>query len=137
MINPEKVLSPEVDLIAPFEDTPVPLIVIASATVTPPETFKAAPEAIVVAASVVPREVLLLIAATPADIVVAPVYVFAADKVKVPEPVLVKVPEPVAIGSATVMLPAPSKVIFLLEAVIELLDATFKVKVFASDWICA
>ena len=35
------------------------------------------------------------------------------------------------------MLPAPSKVMFLLEAVIELLDATFKVKVFASDWICA
>ena len=73
VINPEKVLSPEVDLIAPFEDTPVPLIVIASATVTPPETFKAAPDAIVVAASVVPKEVLLLIAATPADIVVAPV----------------------------------------------------------------
>ena len=35
------------------------------------------------------------------------------------------------------MLPAPSKVMFLLEAVIELLDATFKVKVFASDAICA
>ena len=35
------------------------------------------------------------------------------------------------------MLPAPSKVMFLLEAVIELLDATFKVKVFASDCICA
>ena len=71
--NPEKVLSPEVDLIAPFEDTPVPLIVIASATVTPPETFKAAPEATVVAASVVPNEVAFEIANTPLDIVVAPV----------------------------------------------------------------
>ena len=59
----------------------------------------------------------------------------AADNVKVPDPDLVKVPDPVAIGSATVMLPAPSKVTFLLEAVIELPDEIFKVSVPESDAI--
>ena len=56
----------------------------------------------------------------------------AADNVKVPPPVLVNVPDPVAIGSATVMSPDPSKAMFLLEAVIALPDETFRVKVFAS-----
>ena len=53
----------------------------------------------------------------------------AADNVKVPDPDLVKVPDPVAIGSATVTLPDPSKVKFLFEAAIALPDATFKVSV--------
>jgi hypothetical protein len=59
--------------------------------------------------------------------------VLAADNVKVPFPVLVNVPDPVAIRSATVTLPAPSKVKFLFEAAITLPDPTFKVKVPESD----
>ena len=43
--------------------------------------------------------------------------------------------DPVAIGSTTVILPAPSKVTFLLEAVIELPDEIFKRSVPESDAI--
>ena len=46
----------------------------------------------------------------PAFIVVLPVYVFVADKVNVPDPSLVNVPVLVAIGSTTLILPAPPKV---------------------------
>jgi len=41
-------LSPEVNLIAPPEETPVPAIVIGSAIVSPPEISRAAPELTVV-----------------------------------------------------------------------------------------
>ena len=51
----------------------MPLIVIASATVIPPEILNEAPEATVVAASVVPRAVAFEIAKVPSLIVVAPV----------------------------------------------------------------
>ncbi len=57
------------------------------------------------------------------------------DKVKVLDPDLVKVLDPVVIGSLTVILPSPSKVIFFLDAVIELLDETFIVKVPELDYI--
>ena len=51
----------------------MPLIVIASATVIPPEILNEAPEATVVAASVVPRPVAFEIAKVPSLIVVEPV----------------------------------------------------------------
>ena len=45
----------------------------------------------------VPRAVLFAAVTTPAEIVVAPVYELAPDKVNVPDPSLVNVPEPVLI----------------------------------------
>jgi hypothetical protein len=66
--------------------------------VSPPDSDTAAPDA----TDVVPRDdplspnaVLLLIATTPLEIVVSPVYVLAFDNVNVPTPVLfVSVPVP-------------------------------------------
>ena len=57
-----------------------------------------------------------------------------ADKVNVPVPDLVTVPVLVAIGSATVVLPLPSKVNANVPA-IALPDATSNVSVPSSDWI--
>ena len=96
---------PDVLRIAPADDTPDPVIVSGSATVIPPDTDNAAPDDTVVPVPVPPNADALLIATTPAEIVVAPVYVFVADNVRVPDPVLVTLPELVAIGSATVMSP--------------------------------
>ena len=48
VIAPEYVLLSAVNTNAPPLDTPVPAIVIGSATVIPPEILKAAPEVIVV-----------------------------------------------------------------------------------------
>ena len=73
VINPDNVLFPDVDLIAPFDDTPDPDAVIASPILIPPEICKTAPSAIVVAPSVVPRLVALVAIRTPWWIVVAPV----------------------------------------------------------------
>ena len=64
---------PDVNLIAPPEETPVPAIVIGSATVIPPEISRAPPELIVVAPAVVPNPVAVLIAIVPAEMVVDPV----------------------------------------------------------------
>ena len=94
-------LLPLVLRIAPFGllVNPRPLTVIGSVTpVSPPEIASAAPGATDVVPRVVvlsPNAVLLLIATTPVEIVVLPVYVLAADSVSVPVPVfLVSVPEP-------------------------------------------
>jgi len=84
--------------IAPFGllVNPRPLTSIGSAiAVSEPDSDNAAPDAIVVAPAGVPSDVLLLIATTPAEIVVAPEYELAPDNVRVPTPVfLVSVPEP-------------------------------------------
>ena len=66
-------LFPDVNLIAPPEETPVPAIVMGSATVIAPEISRAAPELTVVAPAVVPSPVAVLIATVPAEIVVDPV----------------------------------------------------------------
>jgi hypothetical protein len=52
-------LFPLENLIAPPDDTPVPLIVIGSATVIPPEILRAAPVVIVVTPADVPSAVAL------------------------------------------------------------------------------
>jgi hypothetical protein len=72
-----------------------------SGSVTPvrsPDSDNAAPDATVVEPRddpLSPNAVLLLIATTPVEIVVSPVYVLAFDNVSVPTPVFfVNVPEP-------------------------------------------
>jgi len=85
---------PDVLRIAPADDTPDPVIVSGSATVIPPDTDNAAPDATVVPVPVPPNADALLIATTPAETVVAPVYVFVADNVRVPDPLLVNAPAP-------------------------------------------
>ena len=64
---------PEVNLIAPPEETPVPAMVIGSATVIPPEISRAPVEFTVVVPAVVTNHVAVLIASVPAEIVVDPV----------------------------------------------------------------
>ena len=73
VIRPERVLSSAVFLITPLFEIPVPLMVIASATVMSLLTCKAAPEATVVAPAVVPSALLWVMLKTPALMVVAPV----------------------------------------------------------------
>ena len=87
--------------IAPFglPVNPSPLTVIGSViAVNEPESDNSAPEATVVEPRDVPLSpsaVLLLIATTPAEIVVIPVYVLAFDNVNVPVPVFfVNAPSP-------------------------------------------
>ena len=72
-ISPEYVLFPDVNTIAPPEETPVPAMVIGSATVIPPEISRAPVEFTVVVPAVVPNPVAVLIASVPAEIVVDPV----------------------------------------------------------------
>jgi hypothetical protein len=95
---PEIVCVPLVLRIAPLVDTPEPVISIGSATVKVPDNDNAALFATVVLPRVTPLSpsaVLLLIATTPVEIVVSPVYVLAFDNVNVPTPVFfVNVPEP-------------------------------------------
>jgi hypothetical protein len=63
--------------------------------VNEPESDNSAPDATVVEPVVVPRAELLLIATTPVEIVVLPVYVLAFDNVNVPVPVFfVNAPSP-------------------------------------------
>ena len=66
-------LLPLVNLIAPPDDTPVPLIVIGSATVIPPEILRAAFAETVVVPADVPSAKPLDIANAPVEIVVRPV----------------------------------------------------------------
>ena len=73
VIFPEYVLLPVVNRIAPPDETPVPEILIGSATVMPPEILNAAPEATVVVPLVAPRPLALVIANVPALILVLPV----------------------------------------------------------------
>ena len=82
---------------APADDTPVPEIVNGSADVTPAATSNVAPDDTVVPcpAAEPPSADASEIFTVPAEIVVAPVYVFAADNVNVPVPVLfVSAPAP-------------------------------------------
>lgn len=101
--TPEIVLAPPVLRIAPTsaKDTviPSPVISIGSATVTPFEIASVASFATVVFPRndpLSPSAVLLLIATTPVEIVVSPVYVFAFVNVNVllTEVFFVNVPEP-------------------------------------------
>ena len=85
--------------IAPVDEIPVPEIVSGSVTpVRPPDRDNAAFKATDVEPRddpLSPNAVLLLIATTPVEIVVSPVYVLAFDNVNVPVPVFfVSVPEP-------------------------------------------
>ena len=73
VIRPERVLSSAVFLIAPFEEIPVPLMVMASATVMSLLKCNAAPEVMVVAPAVVPSALLWVMLKTPALMVVLPV----------------------------------------------------------------
>jgi len=100
---PEIMLMPLVPRIAPTSTndsvTPSPLISIGSATVTPFEIDNVALFATVVLPRVPrfsPSAVLLLIATTPVEIVVLPVYVLAFDNVNVllDDVFFVNVPEP-------------------------------------------
>ena len=96
---PEIVLVPPVLRIAPLLDTPVPVISIGSVTVKVPDNDNAALSATVVLPRVPalsPSAVLLLIATTPVEIVVSPVYVLAFDNVNVllADVFFVNVPEP-------------------------------------------
>ena len=70
---PENVLSPLVNRSAPPDETPVPEILMASATLIPPEILNAALDATVVEPSVVPRPLAFVIANVPALIFVLPV----------------------------------------------------------------
>jgi hypothetical protein len=72
----------------------------------------------------------------PPEIVVAPENVLTADNVSVPEPDFVNVPVEVAIGSATVVLPAPATVSANSPST-PLPDNTSMVSVLASAWIVA
>ncbi len=73
VIAPDTVLLVAVLRRAPVFEMPVPFRVMASATVIAPDMLSAAPLATVVPPAAVPRAVELLIAITPALIVVAPV----------------------------------------------------------------
>ena len=67
-------LFPDVNLIAPSVVTPVPAIVIGSATVIPPEIARAAPElTVVVPLNELPNADALEIASVPVLILVFPV----------------------------------------------------------------
>lgn len=80
------VFVPDVLRIAPISVElvmPSPEIVNGSSIVKPPEIFRVAFDATVVDPVVVPSAVALEIATTPASTDVAPVYVFAADKMSV------------------------------------------------------
>jgi len=100
VIKPVILFVPLVLRIAPVVEIPVPEIVSGSVTpVRPPDSDNAAPDA----TDVVPRKVrlspnavLLLIATTPVEIVVSPVYVLAFDNVNVllADVFFVNVPEP-------------------------------------------
>ena len=72
-MRPESVLVPLTFRIAPFEEIPVPLMVIASATVMSLLKCKVAPEATVVAPAVLPKPFAWVIAKVPTLTVVAPV----------------------------------------------------------------
>ena len=85
--------------IAPFglPVNPIPLTVIGSViAVNEPESDNSAPDATVVEPVVVPRAELLLIATTPAEIVVLPEYVLELESVSVllADVSFVNVPEP-------------------------------------------
>ena len=86
--------------IAPVFEIPVPEIVSGSVTpLRPPDSDNAAPDATDVEPRddpLSPNAVLLLIATTPAEIVVSPVYVLALDNVNVllDDVFFVNVPEP-------------------------------------------
>ena len=108
--TPEIVFVPLVLRIAPTSAddtvTPSPVISIGSATVTPFEIDNVAllatvvlPRVVVSPTVVSPSAVLLLIATTPVEIVVLPVYVLAFDNVNVllTDVFFVNVPEPVII----------------------------------------
>jgi len=96
--TPVIVCEPLVLRIAPLVDTPEPVISIGSATVKVPDNDNAALFATVVLpreSPFLPSAVLLLIATTPVEIVVSPVYVLAFDNANVPTPVFfVNVPKP-------------------------------------------
>ena len=96
--GPEIVFVPLVLRIAPTLDVPAPVISIGSKTVTPFETDNVALFATVVFPRIPassPSAVLLLIATTPVEIVVLPVYVLAFDNVNVSVPVFfVNAPAP-------------------------------------------
>ena len=133
---PETVCVPLVLRIAPLVDTPEPVISIGSATVKVPDNDNAALFVTVVLPRVPefsPRAVLLLIATTPAEIVVSPVYVLAFDNVNVPAPDFVNVPVDVAIGSATTTSPVFASNVRLNVPVIALPDAGSNVNVPESD----
>ena len=95
---------------APAAATPVPMrLVMGSATRSPePSISRAAPDATVVPPAVVPRAALDCTRITPAVMVVAPVYVLAPDRVRVPVPVLVRASAPLP-SAAT-----PEKVVLVL-----------------------
>jgi hypothetical protein len=100
---------------APADDTPVPEIVKGSAefNVPSPANSSVAPLVTVVEERVPassPRAVLLETFSVPADTAVMPVYVLAADSVKVPLDVLVSEPVPRATTPEIVVVPAPSTV---------------------------
>jgi hypothetical protein len=84
---PEITFVPDVLRMAPTSTdetvTPLPVMVIASSTVTLFEIASVASFATEVAPAVVPRAVLLLIATTPDVTVVLPAYVFAPESVRV------------------------------------------------------
>ena len=82
----------------------------------------------------VPAAAALLRLIVPALRVSPPPKVFAPERVSAPDPSLVTVPVLVAIGSATVMLPAPPKVRFWVP-VIALPLATSRLRVPASELI--
>ena len=111
--KPVIVFVPLVLRIAPFGllVNPRPLKVIGSVTaVNEPESDNSAPDATLVEPAVVPRAVLLLIATTPVEIVVLPVYVLAFDNVNVlAAPTLTMLPAPVIVPLKLV-LPAEPEV---------------------------
>jgi hypothetical protein len=87
------VFDPDVLRNAPAEDDPVPVIVIGSATEIPPDTDSVPPSDTVVAPAEVPSADAFEIASVPVETVVAPVYVFVPESVKVPVPAFVSAPE--------------------------------------------
>ncbi len=112
VIAPVIVLEPEPDTlrIAPADEIPVPDTVNGSAIDRLVPEILTAPAEIVVPAELAPSELSFDTTTAPALTEVAPVYVFVADNVNVPDPDFVNVPVPVAIGSATVVFPTPSNV---------------------------
>ena len=100
---------------APASEIPVPFKVSPSEVASVNPFKSSAPAATIVPAPVVPNGVLGLTPAAPscnipALIVVAPVYVFAPERVHVPAPLFVSVPDVVPRMLARLPLPDPTNV---------------------------
>lgn len=138
VMRPERVLFPEIFLMAPVLLMPVPFTVTGRANVIPPCICKAAPLFTVMAPAEPKAEAFCTLMA-PALMTLSPEKVLAEVKVNTPAPVLVKVPEPaipplmvaapglLKLSAKVLMLMAVAAVRFKVPAATEMLDALARV----------